>query len=90
MATLTQFTPTVNQNFTFQPTLDGQQYSAIVTWQLFGQRWVLNLYSLQGTLVVSKPLRSSPNDRDINMVAGYFTASSLVYRDSTNNFEVVP
>jgi len=90
MTTLIQFRPSVNQNFTFQPTLDGQQYSCVVTWSLYGQRWYLNVYSLQGTLVVQKPLRGSPVDYDINLVAGYFRVSTLVYRIGTNNFEVSP
>lgn len=90
MTTLTQFTPTVNQNFSFQPTLDGQQYSVVLTWALFGQRWVLNVYTLQGVLVLQKPLRGSPDDYSINLIEGYFTTSSLVYRVSTNNFEVTP
>ena len=88
MTTFSQFTPTVNQNFSFQPTLDGQQYSVVVTWSLFGQRWIVNIYTLQGVLALQKPLRGSPLDYDINLVEGYFTASSLIYRVATNNFEV--
>lgn len=90
MATLFQFAPATNQNFGFAPTLDGQQYSAVVTWNLFGQRWVLNLYNLQGGLILQKPLVASPLDYDINLVEGYFTTSTLVYRESSNNFEVTP
>ena len=90
MTTLTQFTPTVDQNFSFQPALDGAQYSVVVTWSLFGQRWILNVYTLSGTLVVSKPLTGSPPGYDINLIEGYFTRSSLVYRVSSNNFEVSP
>lgn len=90
MTTYTQFTPTANQNFSFQPTLDGQQYNVVVTWGLFGQRWVLNVYTLQNVLVMQKPLRGSPDGQDINLLAGYFMVSSLVYRTSTNNFEVSP
>lgn len=89
MATLFQFTPAINQNFTFSPTLDGQQYSAIVVWSLFGKRWVLNVYTLQGVLLFTKPLTGSPDDYSINLAQGY-TTSSLVYRVSTNNFEVSP
>ena len=88
--TLFPFTPSVTQNFSFQPTLDGQQYNAIVTWSLFGQRWVVNIYSLQGVWVLSKPLRSSPQNYNINLIEGYFTTSSLVYREASNNFEVSP
>jgi hypothetical protein len=90
MTTYTQFTPTINQNFSFQPTLDKQQYNAVITWNLFGQRWVLNIYNLQNVLVLQKPLRSSPMDYDINLVQGYFATSKLIYRESTNNFEVSP
>ena len=71
-------------------TLDGQQYNAIVTWSLFGQRWVVNIYSLQSVWVLSKPLRSSPQNYNINLIEGYFTTSSLVYREASNNFEVSP
>jgi len=90
MTTLTQFTPTINENFAFLPTLDGQQYSAVVTWRLFGRRWILNVYTLQNELIVSKPLTGSPPEYDINLMQGYFTTSTLVYRVSTNNFEVTP
>lgn len=90
MATLTQFVPAVNQNFSWQPTLDGAQYTAVVSWSLFGKRWILNIYTLQGVLVVQKPLRGSPVDYDVNLIQGYFTESTLVYRTGTNNFEVSP
>jgi hypothetical protein len=90
MTTLTQFAPSVSQNFTFQPTLDGNVYNAVVTWALFGQRWLLNIYDLSGNLVMARPLRSSPTDSDINLVNGYFTTSTLIYREGTKNFEVTP
>lgn len=90
MTTLTQFAPSVSRNFTFQPTLDGQVYSIIVTWSLFGQRWLVNCYDLSGDLVFARPLRSSPNNADINIAGGYFTVSTLIYREQTRNFEVTP
>jgi len=90
MTMLTQFTPNINQNFSFQPTLDGQQYNVIVTWSLFGQRWIVNVYTLQNVLILQKPLTGSPSGYDINLIEGYFTTSSLIYRVATNNFEVSP
>ena len=90
MTTYTQFTPTINQNFSFQPTLDGQQYNVIIKWNLFGKRWVLYVYTTQNKIVLQKPLRSSPPEYDINLIEGYFKTSKLVYRQSTNNFEVSP
>ena len=90
MTTLTQFTPSVAQNFSFEPTLDGQVYSVVVTWSLFGQRWLVNCYDQTGTLVFARPLRSSPNNANINIAGGYFKTSTLVYREQTRNFEVTP
>jgi hypothetical protein len=45
--------------FTFQPTLDGNLYSASVTWNIFGQRPYLNILTLGGDLVFSLPLVGS-------------------------------
>lgn len=90
MATYTPFAPNVNQNFTFSPLLDGTQYSVVMTWTLFGQRWVVNVFTLQGVRVLSKPLRTSPNNHDINLVEGYFTTSKMVYRAADDTFVVTP
>lgn len=84
------FTPSTVQNFAFQPTLDATQYSAVVAWSLFGQRWVLELYTLAGVLVMQKPLAGSPQDYDINLIQGYGFISTLVFREASNAFEVVP
>ena len=86
--TLYRFSPTVDTNYSFQPTLDGAQYTVVVTWQLFGRRWIVNVYDLNGNLIVAKPLRSSPDGYNINLLTGYFSTTTLVYRASTNNFEV--
>jgi hypothetical protein len=90
MTTITAFTPNVSQNFAFEPTLDGQVYNVVITWSLFGQRWLVNCYDLSGVLVFARPLRSSPNNADINIAAGYFKTSTLIYREQTRNFEVTP
>lgn len=90
MTVLTQFTPSVNQNFTFSPTLDGQVYNIVITWSLFGQRWLVNCYDLSANLVFARPLRASPDAYDINIAGGYFVLSTLIYRESSNNFEVLP
>lgn len=53
------FAPSTLAPFQFAPTLDGQIYTAIVTWNLFAQRWYLNLYTLGGALIVSTALIGS-------------------------------
>ena len=163
MATTTYypFQPSSVAPFSFQPTLDGDTYNATVTWSVFGQRWYLNIYALDGTLVVSEGLSASPTglslqslswargrayamtidphglnigglvgltisgaspdafnglqsclitgpstftyplspnpgqvtmtgaaSYNVNLVGGYFTASTVVFRDQTQTFEV--
>lgn len=59
MTTYFPFTPSTQSVPQFQPTLDGTQYSATLTWSLFGQRYYVNLYTLSGTLVFCRPLIES-------------------------------
>lgn len=89
MTTYVPFTPTPNTNFQFSPTLDGQAYTCIVNWNLYGQRYYINLYDLNQNWIVTLPLISSPNGYDISLTAGYF-ASKMVFRESSQTFEIAP
>ena len=89
MTTFTNFTPTLSAPFQFQATLDGNSYNVIITWNLFGQRYYVDIYNAQQTLIVSLPLIGSPPDYDLSLTKGYFT-STLVYRADTAQFEVSP
>lgn len=90
MTTLYPFQPTATQPFQFQPTFDGTVYTVIATWNVTAQRYYINIYSLSGDRIATLPLIGSPADSDINLVEGYFTQSSLVYRQQDNQFEVSP
>lgn len=65
MTTIINFAPSAVQPFQFSPTLDGQQYNAIITWNIFrGPNnatfgFYLNLYDLSGNLIVSRALSGS-------------------------------
>lgn len=89
MTTIYDFSPSPTSNFTFQPTFDGEVYTVIVNWNLFGQRYYINIYTLQGALVACVPLIGSPPEYNISMTGGYFT-STLVYRVANAQFEVLP
>jgi hypothetical protein len=89
MTTIFPFAPTQQGPFQFQPTLDGTTYTGVVTWNLFGQRYYLSLYALDGTRIFTLPLIGSPLDYDISLTAGYFT-STLVFRQASQQFEVNP
>lgn len=90
MTTYTQFSPAPDQPFQFSAELDGATYNVIVTQNLFGQRWYVNVYDNTGNLIISFPLIASPNTYDISLIATLGFSSTLIYRDSTNNFEVSP
>jgi hypothetical protein len=90
MTTYTQFAPNANVAFQFQPTLDGSQYNLVVTWSLFRKGWYINIYDPQGNLIVTEALVGSPDNYDIDLVWGYFLVSTLVFRASTQQFEVNP
>jgi hypothetical protein len=73
------FTPSTQANFQFGPTLDGSQYNAIVTWNVFGQRYYLNIYTLEGALVCSIPMVGSP---DVVSLSSLTWASGIVLAET--------
>lgn len=90
MTTLVAFNPVPTANFQFNCTLDGGPYTVYVTWNLYSSRYYINVYDTGGNLIVTNPLVGSPDNFDINLIFGYFDTSTLVYRSSSNNFEISP
>ncbi len=84
------FTPPNGGTFTFQPTLDGNTYTASIVWNLFGQRWFLRLTTLGGDLVALVPVIGSPPGFTINMMGGYFQTSVMTFNSSLSQFTVTP
>ena len=80
------FTPVPNTNFVFQPTLDGEVYNVVVTWNFAAQRYYINIYSLDGTLIVSRAMVGSPlgvNLSGLSWANGTVTAitsAPIIYR----------
>ena len=87
MATIIPFNPSSTSNFQFQLTLDGSPYTAVCTWNLYGQRYYVSIYSPDTTLILCVPLIGSTDSNNISLVAGYFT-STLIFRISSQSFEV--
>ena len=85
--TCVDFQPSSLANFQFQAVLDGNSYNIVVTWNIYGERYYVNIYTSAGTLVLCKPLIGSPLGYDISITKGYFT-STLVFRDENQQFEI--
>lgn len=97
--TFIDFVPSSSAPFQFQATLDGSVYTVTVTWNVFGQRYYVNIFTLDGTRVLTIPLIGSVGStadvlqntglavQDVSLTKGYFT-TTLVYRPADQRFEV--
>jgi hypothetical protein len=66
-------------------TLAGVQYNLVVTWNLFGLRYYVNLYlSNGGAWVLTVPATGSEAAAPQNLVAGYIPGATLWF-DSVNS-----
>lgn len=90
MTTFVPFAPTPESAFAFPATLDDTTCQIFVPWNAFDRRWYLQCIGPGNVLVFSLPLIGSPDDGDINIAAGYFVESTLIFRVSTQTFEVTP
>jgi hypothetical protein len=89
MTTFVNFVPSNTQPFQFQAILDGGAYTVVVRWNLFGQRYYLDISDINGELVLSIPMVGSPVGYDISLVDGYFE-STLIWRVGAGQFEISP
>ena len=67
--TYIDFVATTQSPFQFQLTLDNQLYTAIITSNLAGKRYYINLYDLSGNLIFCIPLIGSPNPATIETIS---------------------
>lgn len=90
MTTFVPFTPPVQGTFSFTATLDGNSYQMSVPWLAYGKRWYLQCLAAGNVPVFYKALIGSPDTGDINLLFGYFIISKMVFRVSTQTFEITP
>lgn len=69
MTTYFPFVPSNQTPPSFQPTLDGQVYNAVVTWNLFGADYYINLLTLNGDLVFCRAMSGSPTGVAIEAIS---------------------
>lgn len=83
------FTPNDNgaPPFQSQITVAEGMITFSTLWNISGQRWYLKVEDSRGSTVLFRPLISSTQDVDINLI-GSISSSSLVYREGNQVFEV--
>jgi hypothetical protein len=65
MTTFYSFVPSAVKAPSFMPTLDGSQYTCIITWNVSGQRYYLNCYTINNQLIFSVPIVNSMDPIEI-------------------------
>lgn len=90
------FTPPSKGTFSFPVTLTGAtvnvssssaDFTVVVYWNTFGQRWYFNIVDQNGVLVVARPLIGSPPGYPISLTAGYFE-TPIVFLEASQQFVV--
>lgn len=91
VTTYISFQPQPNTSPPFQApvTLDAGTYSLTCWWSILG-RWYYTITDQSGNVIVTASLVGSPDDAAIFLAPGIFQTSTILYRASTGNFEIVP
>lgn len=64
-------------------------YTVTTTWNVYGQRWYINIYDSDGTRLKTQPMIASPLSDDIPLAPALFGSNgTLIYREASNNFEI--
>jgi hypothetical protein len=89
--------PTTAPPFSAIVTLNGQPYTLATAWNMYRtgcapitEGWYMSLTDQNGNLLINQPLIGSPPNANIYLAWGLIGASTLVFRVSTNSFEVGP
>jgi hypothetical protein len=90
--TIVAFQPNNSASPPFQTlvVLDGVSYFMSTMWNTYSGRWYVQLNDQNGNLIANKALIGSPPNADIPLFPNQFITSVVVYRVSTNNFEITP
>ena len=76
--------------FSYVFTLDSASYPGSVTWNVAAQRWYFTLTDQFANLIWNGPLIGSPLNYDIPLAPGIFSTSTILWREDTGNFEILP
>ncbi len=69
---MTTLTPLISSTLVapkFTANLDGDDYSVVITWNMSGQRYYINVYDTSGNWITTVPIISSPPGEEIASAA---------------------
>ncbi|MNE14399.1 hypothetical protein D3C76_1403370 [compost metagenome] len=86
MTTYTTFIPSDKAPFRFTASVGGETLFITVLFNLYSNRYFIQATDGNNSVVLFVPMIASPLDSDTNLALP-FAPGSLIYRESTNNFE---
>lgn len=78
MTTIVQYVQQPGIAFEFQATLDNQQYTCVLMWNIFGRRLYLNILTSDNVLVVCEALVGSPPALNIQSLSWANGTATLI------------
>ncbi|ANR77009.1 hypothetical protein BBB57_01300 [Kosakonia sacchari] len=82
------FTGLEQKSVTFSPVLDGTVYTCQMKWNIAARRWYLLITNAAGNPVLNTAVVGSTNSGGINLIAGEFTATTMIWREKNGQIEV--
>lgn len=82
------FTGNERESMAFTPALDGTVYNCQIRWNISAQRWYILITDNSGNTVLNTPAVGSTNESGINMIAGVFSRTTMIWREQNGLIEV--
>ena len=82
------FTGNERESVVFTPTLDGTVYRCQMKWNIASQRWYLLILNNAGKPVLNTSVVGSTATAGINLIAGIFSATTMIWREKNGQIEV--
>ena len=82
------FTGREQKSMTFAPVLDGTVYTCQMKWNIASQRWYLLILNNAGKPVLNTSVVGSTATAGINLIAGIFSATTMIWREKNGQIEV--
>ena len=82
------FTGNERESMAFTPALDGTVYNCQIRWNISAQRWYILITDNSGNTVLNTPAVGSTNESGINLIAGVFSRTTMIWREQNGLSEV--
>ncbi|MCD6621058.1 hypothetical protein [Klebsiella michiganensis] len=82
------FTGNERESMAFTPALDGTVYNCQIRWNISAQRWYILITDNSGNTVLNTPAVGSTNESGINLIAGGFSRTTMIWREQNGLIEV--